>query len=140
MRLTLRDLGLSYVIQDEVLLITTAEAADCKLAARIYPVADLVATGRDEKGDLAADFDSLEDLIRSTVQSSSWDEVGGPGSMAHLRNGDLLVVSQTQEIQDDVAGLLGARVKSRRPRPAGKCPPPWTCPGAARPSRRSPAP
>ena len=130
----LRDLSLAYVIQDEVLLITTTEAAEQKLSTRIYPVADLVTIPGHEQEEVIGwpEFTWLEDVVRSTIQSATWDEVGGPGAIAELRNGKLLVVLQTQEVQDDVAGLLGACAKSRR-RPAGKCPPPWTCP--ARPGR-----
>ena len=42
LRLLLRDLDLTYVIQDEVLLITTPEEAETRLSTKVYPVADLV--------------------------------------------------------------------------------------------------
>ncbi|MCR4415824.1 MAG: hypothetical protein NUV77_25700, partial [Thermoguttaceae bacterium] len=42
LRLMLRDLNLTYVIQNEVLLITTPEDAGTRLSTRVYPVADLV--------------------------------------------------------------------------------------------------
>lgn len=42
LRLTLRDLDLTYVIKDEVLLITTPEQAGNDLVLKVYPVADLV--------------------------------------------------------------------------------------------------
>ncbi len=42
LRLTLRELGLTYVIEDEVLLITTPEEAENRLTTKVYPVADLV--------------------------------------------------------------------------------------------------
>ena len=42
LRLMLHELGLTYVIKDEVLLITTTEAAESKLSTRVYSVADLV--------------------------------------------------------------------------------------------------
>ena len=38
----LRDLGLTYVIQDEVLQITTPDEAEGRLVTKVYPVADLV--------------------------------------------------------------------------------------------------
>ena len=41
-RLMLRELNLTYMIQDEVLLITTPEEADARLTTKVYPVADLV--------------------------------------------------------------------------------------------------
>jgi len=42
MRLMLRELGLTYIIKDEVLLITTPEEAEAQLSTKVYPVADLV--------------------------------------------------------------------------------------------------
>ncbi|MGO8690547.1 MAG: hypothetical protein ACLQLG_13070 [Thermoguttaceae bacterium] len=42
LRLMLRELNLTYVIKDEVLLITTTEAAENMLTTRAYSVADLV--------------------------------------------------------------------------------------------------
>ena len=42
LRLMLNDLSLTYVIKDEVLYITTKEAAENQLTTRVYSVADLV--------------------------------------------------------------------------------------------------
>ncbi|NLZ00078.1 MAG: hypothetical protein GXY25_06025, partial [Pirellulaceae bacterium] len=42
LRLVLRDLDLTYVIRDEVLMITTPEEAELELSTKVYPVADLV--------------------------------------------------------------------------------------------------
>ena len=42
LRLMLKNLQLTYIIQDEVLMITTPEAADQELVVKVYPVADLV--------------------------------------------------------------------------------------------------
>ena len=42
LRLMLRKLQLTYIVRDEVLLITTQTEADNKLVVKVYPVADLV--------------------------------------------------------------------------------------------------
>jgi tetratricopeptide (TPR) repeat protein len=42
LRLLLKQLGLTYVIKDEILVITTKEAAEKELVVKVYPVADLV--------------------------------------------------------------------------------------------------
>ena len=42
LNLILKDLGLTYVIQDEVLQITTPDEAELRLVTKVYPVADLV--------------------------------------------------------------------------------------------------
>ncbi len=52
------------------------------------------------------DFDSLIDSITSIIQPTTWDDVGGPGSIAPLAPQQLLVVSQTQDVQDQVASYL----------------------------------
>ena len=39
------------------------------------------------RGGAQADFDSLIELITSTVRPTSWDEVGGPGSVQEFQNG-----------------------------------------------------
>jgi hypothetical protein len=42
LRLMLKNLQLTYIIQDEVLMITTPDAAQKQLVVKVYPVADLV--------------------------------------------------------------------------------------------------
>ena len=42
LRLMLRDMDLTYMIENEVLLITTPDTANERLTTRVYPVADLV--------------------------------------------------------------------------------------------------
>lgn len=53
-----------------------------------------------------ADFDSLIELITSTVTPASWDANGGAGSIAPFATNLTLVVSQTQEIHEQIADLL----------------------------------
>ncbi len=57
-------------------------------------------------GGSQADFDSLIDLITATVKPTSWDSVGGPGSIAPFETNLSLVVSQTQEVHEEIAALL----------------------------------
>ena len=52
------------------------------------------------------DFDTLVDSITSIIQPTTWDSVGGPGSIAPLASQQLLVVRQTQDIHDQVANYL----------------------------------
>ena len=53
-----------------------------------------------------ADFDSIIGLITSTVSPQSWDEVGGPGSVQGFNNNLTLVVSQTQDVHENIVDLL----------------------------------
>jgi hypothetical protein len=52
------------------------------------------------------DFDTLIDVITTTVRAETWDDVGGPGSIAAEPTRMALVVSQTAEVQDELAQLL----------------------------------
>ncbi len=71
------------------------------------PTSTPLATGPGGAGGAAlADFDSLIDLIVSTIQPTSWDEVGGPGSIREFPTNLSLVISQTQEVHEEIADLL----------------------------------
>lgn len=57
-------------------------------------------------GGAAADFDSLIELITTTVKPQTWDEVGGPGTVSEFRNNLSLVISQTQDVHEEIVDLL----------------------------------
>jgi general secretion pathway protein D len=57
-------------------------------------------------GGSQADFDALIDLITTTIAPTTWDVVGGPGSVAEFETNLTLVVSQTQEVHEQIADLL----------------------------------
>ena len=86
------------------------------------------------------DFEWITELIQCNVQPDTWDNVGGPRSIAHhmVGHSKVLVVSQTQDAQEEVVAFL-RELRAAIQSAAGtrkttiRC----TCPGAARPSRRS---
>ncbi len=53
-----------------------------------------------------ADFQSLIDLIQNTVQPPTWDTQGGPGAIRPFDTNLSIVVSQTQEVHEEIADLL----------------------------------
>ncbi len=57
-------------------------------------------------GAAQADFDSLIELITSTINPDSWDDVGGPGSIKEFATNLSLVVSQTQDVHEEIEDLL----------------------------------
>ena len=57
-------------------------------------------------GASGADFDSLINLITSTVEPDSWDDVGGPGTVQEFDGNLSLVVSNTQEVHEAIVDLL----------------------------------
>jgi len=57
-------------------------------------------------GAAMADFDTLIELITSTIAPDTWDEVGGPGAIESFATNLSLVISQTQDVHDQIADLL----------------------------------
>ena len=57
-------------------------------------------------GGSMADFDSLINLITATVQPESWEDVGGPGSVAPFETNLSLVIRQTEEVHEEIVDLL----------------------------------
>jgi general secretion pathway protein D len=178
LNLILEQLRLSYVIQNEVLKVTSEQTRDADVYTRVYDVADLVipipnftpgyntglpaaimeahraigiggfAGGGSAPMTLAAnqpaatngsvlaqlgaggllpgqrgpqslgsgpgglgggaqaDFDSLIELLTTTVNPQSWTEVGGSGSIEAFPTNLSIVVSTTQETHDQIADLL----------------------------------
>jgi hypothetical protein len=69
-----------------------------------------------------ADFESLMELIRSTVAPTTWDEVGGPGSMSKFPTGvyvDARGVLQPL-LKEEAAGELAALRAASGPRRGGE--------------------
>ena len=112
MDLILRDLDLTYTIKDDFLLIlTTAAEEELSLNVKVYDVADLA-------GDYGvySSCDYLIPAITSTIGPACWTTVGGEGSIDPFENAGMrvLVVGQTQRIQDDIKKLLSDLRKVQR--------------------------
>ncbi|MCE9528584.1 MAG: hypothetical protein K8R36_21275, partial [Planctomycetales bacterium] len=122
----LGELGLTFIVKNEVIQITTPEDAGSQLLTRIYPVLDLVSrrtpvydtgavvTSRTAGGRMGvADYKSLMNVITSTIDPDSWDDIGGPGSIAEFDNAGILIISQTREVHQKIGPLLNSlrRVK-----------------------------
>lgn len=96
---TLEQIELHYAVRDDVLLITTPEESESQLETHLYDVRPLT---DDDLG--LTDEGTLTEMITSTIDAQSWDEIGGPGSIEHFRG--LLVVTQTADVHRQLAGLL----------------------------------
>ena len=57
-------------------------------------------------GGAAADYDSLIRLITTTIAPTTWDEVGGQGAISPFKGNLSLVVSNTEEVHDQIRDLL----------------------------------
>jgi hypothetical protein len=53
-----------------------------------------------------ADFDSLIDLLTSTIKPATWEDVGGPGSIKPFETNLSITVSQTQEMHEEIEEAL----------------------------------
>ena len=98
LRLILEDLDLTFVIQDEVLKITSKEKADEILTSRVYPVSDLIGAHHN--------YGPLMTLIRNTIQPDTWEDNGGPGSVQPFSPGEVLVISQTWAVHEEIVDLF----------------------------------
>ncbi len=166
LHLVLKQLDLTFMIQNEVLLITTAEEASNKMQVRIYPVRDLIVHRGPHLANLETqmpnsskghgkssfeggsqgeqvqpmqkspadelprlpnssrpvmvdstpqgDAEELLEIVRGTVQYSTWDEVGGQGSVLYSQAAGSLVVSQTADVHQQIAALLDAMREAER--------------------------
>jgi len=132
LRATLYDmLGLTTIVRNDALVITTVTAAETVTPTRIYQVHDLVVAPN--KPEAWPEFDHLTDLITSILAPETWRDAGGTqGEIKPFEGAGVmaLVVTHTEEIHDQIEQLLEslraaklpgvAELQSRRqePRPA----------------------
>lgn len=108
--LMLAEHELNWIIFHDSLLITSDAKAKEHVETRIYPVRDLVEGGIDPNGD---DYDSLIDLLTSTISPTTWTDSGGTGSLSPFPSSKALVVSHNREIHEEIEVLL-ARLRDIR--------------------------
>ena len=93
------------------------------LVTRVYPVDDLMTYGPRPGGTSQdwPDYQSLIELITSTIEPTTWDDLGGPASIAPQLETLTVVVYQTPSVHDDLERLLSdlRRVKLRTKAAAG---------------------
>jgi hypothetical protein len=94
LRLMLADLQLTYVIKNEVLLITTIEQAEEMMATRVYDTRLLKNVSAEK----------LVQLLTTMVSPSEWQEKGGEGRVASITGG--LVVYQNELVHGEIVDLL----------------------------------
>ncbi|MEM6331484.1 MAG: hypothetical protein AAF790_14730, partial [Planctomycetota bacterium] len=102
----LRGMGLAWYYEDGIVTVTSAETAATRLSTQPFNLGELLDAGYDR--------DRLSETICATVASDTWATNGG-GEAELQWLGDVLFVSQTQAVQQQVAGLLRAiREPARR--------------------------
>jgi len=119
LKLILKPLEMTYSINDEVLLLTTYEAAETSLTSMIHDVTDMVTSNlaRASQGvgvqvvsqkEARADFDSLVEMITTTIDADMWEAVGGPNTLTVYSANDknMLVVNATRVTHEKITNLL----------------------------------
>jgi hypothetical protein len=112
LRLMLGQLQLVYVIENEVLMITTPEEAETQLDVCVYDVRGIVNRGDDQS------IRQLVDTIVSCVASNTWRDNGGGVAEIRPLNSGLLVVSQTRQVHEEIRALLSTIRDMREQSPA----------------------
>lgn len=97
LHLLLDPLKLDWLIEDEVLKITTRDKASASAETLTFDVQNLIDAGHEPEELLTA--------IVDCVEPRSWQGNGGEGTIAH--SGGVLICRQSQRVQSRVALLLG---------------------------------
>jgi hypothetical protein len=94
--LLLEPLGLDWVIEDEVLKITTRMRAEATMRVRLYDVSDLAPA--------KLTTSQLADTLQAGVAPDSWTQMDGPPSIVSI--GRVFVVSQSDRNHRQIGKLL----------------------------------
>ena len=109
LKLVLESLQLKSLIHDDVLYVTSPAKAESDefLEDRMYDVGDLVVY-LDDKGRRRDDFTPLTDLITNAIDTKTWMDNGGTGTIGGCSLGTekILVVSNGREVHKKIAALL----------------------------------
>ncbi len=95
--LMLKELDLVYIMDTGSVVITTPEVEESDLRTKFYPVEDIF-------NDPNPNYDFMIQLLTICLEPESWEELGGPGSIAPLRNG--LIIAQTYQNHRRIEGLF----------------------------------
>jgi hypothetical protein len=96
---------LTVLIRDGAIQFTTPEDAENQLTLVAYPVHDLAEPQPYRGfGPPLRDYDSLIELIATTIRPDSWDDVGGPAPIDHI--GGYLLIAQTPVVHAEIESLL----------------------------------
>ena len=117
--LALRTLELTAISTHEMLLVTSPQVAESALVIKVHDVSDF-ASGDDAADDDQDGLKPLVDVITSCVDSRSWEENGGSGTIRCFASAGIraLVISQTEDVLRQVDDLL-EQLRSAQSCPSG---------------------
>jgi hypothetical protein len=112
LRLILKRHQLTYIIQDEVLIITTPEEAENRLVTCVYDL-----RGVTEDTSEATVRDAIDTIV-ACVATETWAKNGGGEAEIRALKPGLIIVSQTQAVHEEIVGLLDTIRDVRTEKPA----------------------
>jgi hypothetical protein len=118
LRRILAPMELTYLLQDEAVVVTTTDQASNELTTVVYPVGDLIgypAAVAGTDGATPSAFDSLIGVLTTTIKPSTWNDVGGPGTVAVSGVTASIALSQTPEVHGESQRLLAGLRQVRTP-------------------------
>lgn len=110
--------ALAFVVRNDSLLFTTKTAADAMTLTRIYQVHDLVVMPNDSTA-AHPDFETLIDLMTTTILAESWRAAGGTaGEVKPFRGPGVLalVVTHNDAGHEQIESLLKTLRAAREPK------------------------
>jgi len=118
MRRILNDLGLTYIIKEERIEVTSVERANTEITTMTYQIDDLLGFsspttfrfGGPGPGQTDGMVKYLIDLIQSQVEPNSWEKNGGPGTISYFAGTRTLIVRNTSEVH----ALMGFGSKKKK--------------------------
>lgn len=109
MKMMFDDLGLTWVIEDEVLKITSKTKAEEKQISRVYPVADLIDPTDDES------VQELLVVLQAAVPDANWEEVDGTGGTIYpVKFTKSIVIRQTRVVHEGIVKLLDSLREAKK--------------------------
>lgn len=100
LRLMLRDLDMTYVQRDEVMVITTVEAAEDALITEIYTLPK----------SLASKSEVVSKAITAVIVPDTWEVIGGPSTIVPIEH--VIVVSTTSDVHSKIDEFLEQLAKA----------------------------
>lgn len=100
LRLMLYELDLTYMIKDQVMQITTVEAAEQNLGTQMYRLPDNLV---DKSGEVLT-------ALQSAVVPDAWSTHGGPSAATTIDH--VLIISTTSDVHDQVEDFLNTLIET----------------------------
>ena len=106
LNLILKPHDLGYVFEDEVLKITSRERSEGSASTISYAVSDLLPGRRPGQKIDESTFQSLIELVTSTIAPDSWSTVGGSANIAAFPKTQSVIVRANQQTHSQLQNLL----------------------------------